>query len=197
MGVGLRLKELLRDRKITIKQLSEDANIPINTLYSITKRDSERVDSVILQRIADTLGVSADYLLGQYHLKGIIDYKSADIRQRIFTGIEQAGLSNEEFCKALGMPIDEWFKWKEASSESYLEHLPEIAELLNIPENELSRGYKRDVPNASRLKNAFSKLNYKGQQKAVEAVEIIAGNPEYQLHPKAAEAATEPPEGKK
>ena len=37
----------------------------INTLYSITKRDSERVDDVLIQRIAAALGVSVSDLLGQ------------------------------------------------------------------------------------------------------------------------------------
>ena len=57
MGVGTNLKTILRDKKMTIKQLSELADIPINTLYSITKRDSERVDKVIIQRLAAALGV--------------------------------------------------------------------------------------------------------------------------------------------
>lgn len=57
MGVGTNLKEILRDRKMTIKQLSEKADIPLNTLYSITKRDSERVDRVILNRIAAALNI--------------------------------------------------------------------------------------------------------------------------------------------
>lgn len=57
MGVGLRLKEILRDRGITIKELAERANVPANTLYSITRRDSERVDSVVLTRVANALNV--------------------------------------------------------------------------------------------------------------------------------------------
>lgn len=63
MGVGIRLKTILRSQNLTIKQLSERANIPLNTLYSITKRDSERVDPVILQRIADALGVPTYQLM--------------------------------------------------------------------------------------------------------------------------------------
>lgn len=55
MGVGLNIKEILRDKKMTIKQLAEQTNIPLNTLYSITKRDSERVDKIIINRIAAAL----------------------------------------------------------------------------------------------------------------------------------------------
>ena len=64
MGVGLRLKHILRDRKMTIKQLAENANIPVNTLYSITKRDSERVDPVILRQLSETLEVPTSVLTG-------------------------------------------------------------------------------------------------------------------------------------
>ena len=64
MGVGRCLKKILRDRKMTIKQLSIEANIPLNTLYSITKRDSERVDSVILQEIANALEIPVGELTG-------------------------------------------------------------------------------------------------------------------------------------
>lgn len=65
MGVGLRLKEILRAKSLTIKQLAEVSGVSINTLYSITKRDSERVDDVLIQRIASALGVSVSDLLGQ------------------------------------------------------------------------------------------------------------------------------------
>ena len=64
MGVGLRLKKILRDRKMTIKRLAEETGIPVNTLYSITKRDSERVDPVIIQKIAEALIVSPALLMG-------------------------------------------------------------------------------------------------------------------------------------
>lgn len=62
MGVGIRLKEVLRKRGMTIKQLSELSGVPVNTLYSITKRDSNRVDVLILNRIAEVLNISTDVL---------------------------------------------------------------------------------------------------------------------------------------
>ena len=65
MGVGLRLKEILRAKSLTIKQLAEVSGVSINTLYSITKRDSERVDDVLIQRIAAAPGASVSDLLGQ------------------------------------------------------------------------------------------------------------------------------------
>ncbi len=64
MGVGTKIKELIKERKITIKQLAELTDIPVNTLYSIIKRDSERVRADTVQILADKLGVTPTYLIG-------------------------------------------------------------------------------------------------------------------------------------
>ncbi len=77
MGVGFRLKEILRDKKMTIKKLAEITGIPVNTLYSITKRDSDRVDYVILSKIAEALNVTV------YKLQGIDDPLTFDAIQKI------------------------------------------------------------------------------------------------------------------
>ena len=65
MGIGLRLKTILHNRKMTIKQLAEESGVSINTLYSITKRDSENIDSVILRKLSTALNVSEEELSGQ------------------------------------------------------------------------------------------------------------------------------------
>ena len=63
MGIGLRIKSCLRAKGLTIKQLSEQTGISLNTLYSITKRDSDRIDPVLLKKIAEAIGVSETYIL--------------------------------------------------------------------------------------------------------------------------------------
>ena len=65
MGIGLKIKSILHDRRMTIKQLSEKSGVSINTLYSITKRDSDNVDAVILQKLSAALDVSQDELSGR------------------------------------------------------------------------------------------------------------------------------------
>lgn len=69
MGIGLRLKEILRERGITIKQFSKMSGIPLNTLYSITKRDSNRIDQVIFKQITESLNVTNAELLGIRHVR--------------------------------------------------------------------------------------------------------------------------------
>ena len=65
MGIGIRLKAILREKNMTIKQLSQESGVSLNTLYSITKRDSDNIDSIILQKISSALNISEEELTGQ------------------------------------------------------------------------------------------------------------------------------------
>lgn len=62
MGFGNKLKEVLKKKGITIKELSEISGISINTLYSITKRDTQMPDKEIVNKIADALGIDKSEL---------------------------------------------------------------------------------------------------------------------------------------
>lgn len=63
MGFGVKLKELLNQRGITIKELSEKTGISINTLYSITRRDTRVPSQDVLDKIANILGPDVYNLL--------------------------------------------------------------------------------------------------------------------------------------
>lgn len=64
MGTGQRIKELTKERGITLKELAEKSGVSYNTIYSITKRDSNRVQGEILQRVSAALDVSPSELIG-------------------------------------------------------------------------------------------------------------------------------------
>ncbi len=181
MNIGDRIRTARISKGLTQSELGALSGMADS---AIRRYESNRVNPTAksLQRIADALNVSVDYLVGIHHLKGIINYKSASIRDRIFTAVNQMGISNEEFCVKVGLPPDEWFKWKEAVSESYLDHLPEISKLLGISEDVLS-GKIPDTtpPGRIRLDQAFSKLNSSGQREAVKRVEELTEIPKYRL----------------
>lgn len=63
MGIGTNIKKILAIRNMTIKELSEKSGIPKNTLYSLTRRDSETTRSDYLNRIAAALGVGVEELI--------------------------------------------------------------------------------------------------------------------------------------
>ena len=57
MGLGLKLKELLKERNMTIKELSALSGVSLNTLYSITKRDNNLARYDIIEKLAGALEV--------------------------------------------------------------------------------------------------------------------------------------------
>jgi len=63
LGLGSRVKLILSHRNMTIAELAEKTGISKNTLYAMTKRDSEDIKLEHLQKIADVLDVTLDSLL--------------------------------------------------------------------------------------------------------------------------------------
>lgn len=64
MGIGQRIKEISKSKGLTLRQLAQSTGISYNTIYSITKRDSERIQGNILQKISLALEVSPSELIG-------------------------------------------------------------------------------------------------------------------------------------
>lgn len=58
MTTGQRIGELAQKKKINLHQLSKMAGISYNTLYSIVRRKSDKVDYETVSKIAAALGVS-------------------------------------------------------------------------------------------------------------------------------------------
>lgn len=61
MGIGNKLNELLKERNMTVKELSRRINVAPTTIYSIIQRNNKKVDIDVLLDIADVLGVTAEY----------------------------------------------------------------------------------------------------------------------------------------
>ena len=60
MAIGRKLKEILKQKKITVRQLAKDSGISENTLYGIIKRDNKTLDPDIAAKIVDCLQISID-----------------------------------------------------------------------------------------------------------------------------------------
>lgn len=65
MGLGMCLKKILKEKGLTIKELSKISGVSINTLYSITKRDNNMARYDIIKKIASALDVSIEELTGE------------------------------------------------------------------------------------------------------------------------------------
>lgn len=61
MGDGKKLQEILKERNCSVAKLAADADISVNTLYALIKRDSN-ISSSTLNKIATALEMPVDEL---------------------------------------------------------------------------------------------------------------------------------------
>lgn len=64
MAIGIRLKEILKQKKMTVKQLSENSGVSENTLYGIIKRDNKTINPDIATKITTALEIKIADLMG-------------------------------------------------------------------------------------------------------------------------------------
>lgn len=63
MALGIRLKQLLDERGITVKDFAQQIGVPPTTLYSFIKRDSQNAKMDLVMKICEGLGITAKELL--------------------------------------------------------------------------------------------------------------------------------------
>lgn len=66
MGIGSNISKFAIQKGYSIRQLALAAGVPYTTLYSIVKRDSNRIDNETISKISAALGISVNLLLGEY-----------------------------------------------------------------------------------------------------------------------------------
>ena len=100
MGIGVTLKELLKAKSMTAKELSEKTGISVNTIYAILKRDNDSIKPESLSKISDALEVDPDYILG---ISREATKKKADFNHKLFLINEWLEKSNYKILH----PFDE------------------------------------------------------------------------------------------
>jgi DNA-binding Xre family transcriptional regulator len=65
MGLGLKLKKILQDRNMTVKELATKIDVPATTLYSFIKRDSNTAKIDLIEKICDGLNLQVYDFVGE------------------------------------------------------------------------------------------------------------------------------------
>lgn len=65
MGIGTRLDELMKSKNTNANELAMEINVAPSTIYSMIKRDSNRVDIDLVIKIAHALDMTADEFLSE------------------------------------------------------------------------------------------------------------------------------------
>lgn len=193
MGIGNNIKNILKEKNKTLVWLSGKADISVNTLYGITKKNVTTVRKETLEKIAAALEVSEAELL-----------KDNERKTRIFNPAEEIDTSGnfsyifdpnntfsetskqilafqkmsekgfiEEFCNAYDLTKEEAYQTligprDKMDEESYQE---KIAFYENLP-----RAYAVNIiyqDQLEALNNFFYHLNYNGRREALKRMEEL------------------------
>lgn len=111
MGFGINLKRILKEKGLTIKELAEISGVSVNTLYSITKRDTEVPTPEIIDKIVNALKINRTDLLtfddlNQSIKNDLISLKQAEtsLRSKLFSIAEM--LNSAALAELLKNAID-------------------------------------------------------------------------------------------
>lgn len=161
MTVGKRVKILAEKQGISLRELAKQANLSYNTVYSIARRGSERVAPDTISRLANALGVNANEL-------------TADASIRVNSAPEMVGLQQKV---AAGQATEQE---KQAWLEANLQGLKRMQHSIEFMLSELEQyDETKEIARQSRLMSMFNQLTDDGQEKALDFLEIMLGNPKY------------------
>ncbi len=180
MGVGTKIKAILKEQKKTIKQLAEESGVPLNTLYSITKRDSKVVSDPVLEKISNALGVSKDIFIPSVVRESAWEFAEQQAQQNQV--LEKRGLLN-------GLP-EEQRKSLTNAADIYQRELSRVINTLeastwvaskNAVAQETLRVFQTvtDYELEGRLRGLFGSLNRMGKLQAVFSLEKLSEIPRY------------------
>ncbi len=126
MGVGKNIKRILAEKEMSIKELHEISGISLNTLYSITKRDSTSINPEILASIAKALNVT------NFDLTVDVEQLRSDVRLQ------------EEVQNAFGKSaVDLLNNFDQLNAEGQTKASDYVSDLTKLPK------YKKEPPTAA------------------------------------------------
>lgn len=161
MTVGDRIKQYADKRGISLRELSKRANIPYTTLYSMVRSGAVRASHDKLAAIANALEISVNELIPDASIRVNSAPEMVELQQKV-----AAGQATEQEKQA----------WLEAN----LQGLKRMQHSIEFMLSELEQyDETKEIARQSRLMSMFNQLTDDGQEKALDFLEIMLGNPKY------------------
>lgn len=128
MGYSLIIKKLLRDKKMTIKELADKTGVSVHTLYSIIKRDSDRISPSIFEKIDSVLDIRNIETF---------DGVATTTGEKIKRARIDARMTLRDLAKNVGVSYQQISQWEIGERKPKLENIVKLSHILEINPMEL------------------------------------------------------------
>lgn len=123
MSIAKNIKAIIAMKGITLKHLSSLSGVSVNTLYSITKRDSKNVNTNTLKRIATALNIPTSELLYS---------EEYDLGQTIKINRKQRKMTQSQLAEAIGKKEATIRKYENGDIEPPLSVLQDLSIIFGV-----------------------------------------------------------------
>lgn len=128
MGYGLVIKKSLRDKKMTIKKLSDETGVSVQTLYSIIKRDNKRISQLVFEKIDSVLDIRNIETFDDVATTTGEKIKKARTNKR---------MTIRDVAKNVGVSFQQVSQWESGERNPKLENIVKLSHALEINPMEL------------------------------------------------------------
>lgn len=143
ISTGERIEEIAKERGLNLHKLATKADVSYNTLYSIVRRKSDKIDWDIARKIAAALEVSPEVLFG------VIGAPLLDDEENPIEAAEQhiAAIKNTRYAHAIEFSESWWGRniidaFRLLNENGKREAAKRVQELCHVPQ------YTDDIPSS-------------------------------------------------
>ncbi|MCI7301551.1 MAG: helix-turn-helix transcriptional regulator [Clostridiales Family XIII bacterium] len=174
MGIGKNLKRILQVKNMTVAELSRSTDISPQTFYAIIKRDSNKVKTDTLIKIAKALNVSTEELMGiqpnEFNFRLSIGSKIQQIRQN-------QEVSLLKLAEMTGISAKKLRMYESNETLPTYDELIKISECLEVDVYltfaSIFENYEIEKGRERKLLDNYFQLNYEGRSEAIKRVEEL------------------------
>lgn len=123
MGIGNKLSKLMDINGTNANELARKIDVSPQTIYSIIKRDSKKADIEVLLKLADTLGVTAEYFVDDITIDNESDlelYSKEELEHlKKYHDLDNSGKSHVD-------AVLQWESERVASLQKQADHIKQL-----------------------------------------------------------------------
>lgn len=155
-----RINQLSKKLGISLREVNDRAGLGTNAIY---RWKNQKPSSDKVNKVANVLGVTADYLIN--------GDPGSELFDRVDKTARQKGISLRELNLRAGLGVNSIYKWKTTTPSS--DKVEKVAHVLGVTTDYLLNGREKATPKIADLADDETIFTYQGKPLTDEDKELI------------------------